>query len=240
MKTINFKNENRGQGLTRALDRLWDSWKLLNNGKFQETDENFTLTNTNGDIFIATKAAEPFVARMYNRYYEIDKKLFEVYEGQNPTGGYFILYRFKVPNKRNEFVISSIGGFAEGSSIHFEVEEKTNTATNSESSLWRKQKYNSQELGLISMSYMKGLFPKPKSGELLNDKGDGNGGFTFYYNVSYYDKYSEAFQTAYNSGAFARSNSERDWNDLMSRVLSAQPIDIVDFSLLEEYWLNEK
>lgn len=104
----------------------------------------------------------------------------------------------------------------------------------------KKQKYNSQELGLISMSYMKGLFPKPKAGELLNDQGDGNGSFTFYYDDNYYKKYSTAFKDAYNSGAFARSNSETDWNNLMSKVLSAQSVDLQDRRSLEEYWLNEK
>ena len=192
MQTIQFKNVNRGQGLSRALDELWDSWQTLKDGSFSETEENFTLTSTNGSAFKALKTGEPFAAKMYNRHYETDKQFFEVYEGQNPTGGYFILYRFKDPNKRNQFVISTIGGVAEGSSIHFEVTGDTNAATSlATSAPWRKQKYNSQELGLISMSYMKGLFPKPKVGELLNDKGDGNGGFTFYYDNNYYDRYSK-------------------------------------------------
>ena len=104
----------------------------------------------------------------------------------------------------------------------------------------KKQKFNSQELGLISMSYMKGLFPKPKSGELLNDQGDGNGGFTFYYDDAYYNKYSNAFKEAYNSGSFARSNSESDWNNLMSKVLSAQPVDSSNLSSLEKYFLSEE
>ena len=162
MQTINFKNENRGQGLTRALDQLWDSWKLLDKGTLNETNETFTLTNTNGDTFVAAKTGEPFAAKMYNRHYETDKGIFEVYEGQNPTGGYFLLYRFKDNGRRNEFVISSIGGVAEGSSIHFEIEPETKTSVSPTSSSWRKQNFNSQELGLISMSYMKNLFPKPK------------------------------------------------------------------------------
>jgi hypothetical protein len=126
MQTIHFKNECRGNGLTRALDQLWESWKLLNHGTFVETDENFILTNTNGDTFTARKTGEPIAAKMYNRYYETDKRFFEVYEGQNPTGGYFILYRLKDPNKQNEFAISTIGGVAEGSSIHFEIRSKSN------------------------------------------------------------------------------------------------------------------
>ena len=133
MQKIYFKNENRGQGLTRALDQLWDSWKLLDGGTFSETNESFTLNNINGDTFIAGKKSEPLTA-MCNRHYETDKRIFEIYEGQNPTGGYFILYRFKDTNRQNEFVISSIGGVAEGSSIHFEVKAETNTSNSSKSS----------------------------------------------------------------------------------------------------------
>ena len=98
----------------------------------------------------------------------------------------------------------------------------------------KKQKYDSQELALISMSYMKGLFPKPTSGELLNDQGDGNGGFTFYYDDNCFTKYSNAFKEAYNSGAFARSNSEADWNNLMTKILSAQSVSLEDASSFEE------
>ncbi|RYZ25624.1 MAG: hypothetical protein EOO10_17790, partial [Chitinophagaceae bacterium] len=239
MQTIHFKNENRGQGMSRALDELWDSWQLLKDGFFSETEEAFTLESTDGSTFKAAKTGEPFAAKMYNRHFETDKQFFEVYEGQNPTGGYFILYRFSAPNKRNEFVISTIGGVAEGSSIHFEVKGEAGAITNSTSYVWKMQKFNSQELGLISMSYMKGLFPKAKIGELLNDKGDGNGGFTFYYDSNYYDRYSKAFKEAYNSGTFANSNAESDWNNLMTKVISAQLASVDDKASLEEYWLNE-
>ncbi|MBP6425694.1 MAG: hypothetical protein KA278_08235 [Flavobacterium sp.] len=121
MKKIKLKDENRGQGLGMALDELWNTWKLLDNGTYYETDTNFTLTNTNGDSFVASKTEELFAAKMYNRFIETDLKVFNVYEGQNPTGGYFILYKFKNADRQNEFVISSIGGIAGGSSIVFEV-----------------------------------------------------------------------------------------------------------------------
>lgn len=121
LKTISIKSEIRGKGLFRALDVLWESWKLLDKGSFSESKENFTLTNQKGDTFIASKTKELFVAKIYNRFISADVKLFEVYEGSNPTGGFFILYRFKDVNRRNEFAISSLGGFGDGSVIIFEI-----------------------------------------------------------------------------------------------------------------------
>jgi hypothetical protein len=104
----------------------------------------------------------------------------------------------------------------------------------------KKQTYNSQELGLISMSYLKGLFPKPKSGELLIDDGDKKGGFTFYYDETYYTKYSESIQRAYQSGSFARSNSEKEWINLLNKVTAAVSSESVDTSNLKTYWLTEE
>ena len=113
--------ENRSGGPGRAIDELWESWKLLDKGTFQESDENFILTNQTGEKFIALKKGELFAAKMYNQHLSVDLRNFDVYEGQNPTGGYFILYHFKADNRRNEFVIAGIMGIAGGSSISFET-----------------------------------------------------------------------------------------------------------------------
>ena len=121
MRTISIKSENRGAGPGRAIDELWDSWKLLDTGSFIENEENFALTNLKGETFIASKTGELVAAKLYNRFISADMKLFDVYEGQNPKGGYFILYRFKDPGRRNEFVLSSIMGVAAGSSINFDT-----------------------------------------------------------------------------------------------------------------------
>ena len=121
MKTIHIKMENRSGGPGRAVDELWDSWKLLDKGTFQESDENFILTNHKGEKFIAAKTGELFAAKMYNQHLSVDLKLFDIYEGQNPTGGYFILYRFKADNRRNEFMLAGVFGIAGGSSINFEI-----------------------------------------------------------------------------------------------------------------------
>lgn len=121
MKTIKVKMENRSSGPGRANDDLWESWKLLDNGTFQESEENFILTNQKGEIFIALKKSELFAAKIYNQHLSIDLKNFELYEGENPTGGYFILYRLRAENRRNVFMIAGIFGIAGGSSINFET-----------------------------------------------------------------------------------------------------------------------
>lgn len=102
----------------------------------------------------------------------------------------------------------------------------------------KKQTFNSQELGLISLSYMKELFPKPKTGELLIDGGDGQGSFTFYYNNEYYDRYCKAIINAAQSGKFAKSNSEKDWNSLLIKVSSAVDCN-PNLEELRKYWLSE-
>ena len=121
MKILKITNQNRGQGIMVALDELWESWKLLENGTYSEDKDNIILTNTNGEIFKASKDGELMAARMYNRFIETDLKAFNVFEGPNPSGGYFIFYKFKDPNRDNECIIASIGGIAGGSSIVFKV-----------------------------------------------------------------------------------------------------------------------
>ena len=121
MKTIKFIMENRSSGPGRAVDELWDSWKLLDRGTFQESDDEFILINLKGEKFITLKKGELFASKIYNQYLSVDLKFHDVYEGKNPSGGYYILYRFKEENRRNEFVIAGIMGVAGGSSINFEV-----------------------------------------------------------------------------------------------------------------------
>lgn len=123
MQIISIKMENRSNGPGRAADDLWDSWKFLDKGSFMESEEIFTLTNLKGETFIASKTGELTAAKIYNRFISTDLNLFDVYEGQNPNGGYFILYRFKDEKRRKEFVISTIMGVGGGSSINFEIDE---------------------------------------------------------------------------------------------------------------------
>ena len=121
MKKISFKLENKGSGIASATDELWGKWKELNNGEFEENESQFIMRSTKNEEYVVEKKGELIVTKMSNRYLSVDLKSFEVYEGQNPTGGYFILYRFKDVNRRNEFVISTIMGMAVGSLISFVV-----------------------------------------------------------------------------------------------------------------------
>ncbi|WCC44044.1 hypothetical protein PJW08_09520 [Tenacibaculum finnmarkense] len=122
IKKIKFKKENRRSGMGRANDQLWKEWKKLENGEFYENDSQFVLKSTDNQKYVAEKSGVLVAAKMYNRFLSADLENFEVYEGQNPSGGYFILYKFKDENKQNEFVITSIMGIAEGSYIILEIE----------------------------------------------------------------------------------------------------------------------
>jgi hypothetical protein len=121
MGKIIFGMENRGSGLGRANDELWDIWSRLNTGIFEESETQYILQTTDNLIFKAAKSGELVVAKMSNKHLSADYVNFEVYEGENPSGGYFLLYRFKEPSRRNEFLIATIMGLIEGSSISFKV-----------------------------------------------------------------------------------------------------------------------
>jgi len=104
----------------------------------------------------------------------------------------------------------------------------------------KKQKYSLEELDLISMSYLNELFPLPKSGELLVEEGTGDKSCTLYYEKNYFQKYLNAFKHIFNSGAFKRTNCEAVWNNLMSKLLSAEDFEPGEIDTFGNYWLTEK
>lgn len=102
----------------------------------------------------------------------------------------------------------------------------------------RIQRLNGQELALLSTALMKNLFPKPQKGHLLVKDGIGDGSCILYFESSYFTQLTSAIRNSYNSGAFAKSNSEDDWNDFMYAVESAKPDISFDSTSLRPHFLS--
>jgi hypothetical protein len=119
---IKFKSENRGQGVGRVLDELWNNWQDLDSGSFLENENKIVLVSKSGNKYSAEKQGDLLGARIHNKFLANDLKMFEIYEGKNPSEGYFLLYRFRDSSRRNEYIIASIMGFVLGSSINFLTE----------------------------------------------------------------------------------------------------------------------
>ena len=66
--------------------------------------------------------SEIILAQQINNYLHVDIKNFEVYELRNTEHGNFLLYRSKKENTKNTFIITSLAGIINGSSIWFKIE----------------------------------------------------------------------------------------------------------------------
>lgn len=104
--------------------------------------------------------------------------------------------------------------------------------------VWRFKRLDGQELALLSTALMKNLFPKPQKGQLLVKDGLGDGSCILYFEPSYFTKLTSAIRNSYNSGAFAKSNAEDDWNDFMYTVESAKPENKIDINSLRPHFMS--
>lgn len=103
----------------------------------------------------------------------------------------------------------------------------------------KTQKFNPEQLGMLTVSLMKNLFPRPTKGQLLlNENGGENGSFTFYFTPEYHALLASKFQEAYVDGKFAQSNSEADWIDLMQTLNNAKTVNSIDFTNLTNHFLT--
>lgn len=88
----------------------------------------------------------------------------------------------------------------------------------------KKVKLNSGQIGLLTSALLKNLFPQPDSGELLHSKSDIDESICFYFENSYYDRLTKEIKIHFDKGSFARSNSERDWTNLMNVINQADEV----------------
>lgn len=114
-KKITLRLKNRGSGMGKISDEIWNSWESLEGGALTEDIEKIQLKNSKGEVFTFLKTKELLASKMYNRFLSHELTQFDIYEEGN-----FLLYRFKNENRRNEFVISGIMGMI-CSSISFEI-----------------------------------------------------------------------------------------------------------------------
>ncbi|MCP9199025.1 hypothetical protein MKO06_03835 [Gramella sp. GC03-9] len=100
----------------------------------------------------------------------------------------------------------------------------------------KKQTFNSSELGMLSNAYLKELFPLPKRGELLSKCE--NSDCTLLFEINYHKKLYSVIVEKFNEGQFARSNAEIEWNNLMTKIGSAQITEAQgeDYDI---YWLSK-
>jgi len=104
--------------------------------------------------------------------------------------------------------------------------------------VWRFKRLHGQELALLTTALMKNLFPKPQKGQLLVKDGLGDGSCILYFERSYFAKLTSEIRSSYNSGAFAKSNAEDDWNDFMFALESAKLDNNIDIKLLRPHFLS--
>ena len=121
-KNINVTKEIQGNGAFSFNNETWEFLKKINNGKFVESEQAYTVKLTNGINLSFPKNSEIIAAKMYNQHLSTDLNLFEVCELLDSENGNFLLYRAKKEDIKDTFIVASIGGFMAGSSIWFKIE----------------------------------------------------------------------------------------------------------------------
>lgn len=87
----------------------------------------------------------------------------------------------------------------------------------------KKKKLNSQQLGLLSSAFIKSLFVLPKKRELLvGETSRKDLSVDLYFSDEYHEKLDLDIRSKYYNGEFSKSNSEKEWNDLMIAINTAE------------------
>jgi hypothetical protein len=102
---------------------------------------------------------------------------------------------------------------------------------------YKSIRLNGQELALLFMALSKGLFDRPKKGQVYYESYQ-DGSCTLYFKRDYYSSLAGSVEIAYYQGKFRQSNSEADWNYLKDKIDSAeisQKDNIEDLELYSIY-----
>lgn len=93
------------------------------------------------------------------------------------------------------------------------------------------QVFNSGQLSLLSIGFMRDFLPKPQRGSILfKEMVDGK--MKFYFEPNYYEVVKVAFD--YYKSDFQQSNSAREWLELKSKVDTAIEEKNVDSRIIDE------
>jgi hypothetical protein len=103
-----------------------------------------------------------------------------------------------------------------GHYIKLRVEPMVNEVVSVEND-YKSIRLNGQELSLLFIALSKGLFHRPKKGQIYYESHN-NGNCTLYFKRDYYTLLTSSIFTAFYQGKFRQSNAETDWNELKERI----------------------
>lgn len=96
------------------------------------------------------------------------------------------------------------------------------------------KRLNGQQLALLYIALSKGLFQRPKKGQIYCESHN-NGDSTLYFKRDYYPTFIESIFKSHYFGNFAQSNAEDDWNNLMNILNKADIASKENIESLELY-----
>lgn len=100
-------------------------------------------------------------------------------------------------------------------------------------------KLNGKRLALLFMALSKGLFNRPRKGQIYyEDHNDGS--CTLYFKRDYYATLTDSIFRAYSQGKFAQSNAESDWTDLKNAIDGAKTNERIGVENLKLYGLYDE
>ena len=98
---------------------------------------------------------------------------------------------------------------------------------------------NRQRLALLFIALSRGLFKRPKKGEVYFESHP-DGSSTLYFKRDYYVSLSDSIFEAYYQGKFARSNAESEWIDLKNAIDGAKVSEKKDIENLTIYSIYDE
>lgn len=98
---------------------------------------------------------------------------------------------------------------------------------------------NGQRLALLYIALSKGLFKRPRKGQIFYE-GHNDGSCTLFFKRDYYALLTDSIFTVYYQGKFTQSNAESDWNDLKETIDNAEISERDDVESLELYGLYDE
>lgn len=98
---------------------------------------------------------------------------------------------------------------------------------------------NGQRLALLYIALSKGLFKRPRKGQIFYESHN-DGSCTLFFKRDYYASLTESIFTVYYQGKFAQSNAESDWNDLKNTIDKAEISEREDIENLKLYGIFDE
>jgi hypothetical protein len=125
-----------------------------------------------------------------------------------------------------------------GHYIKIRVEPMIDEVASSEND-FKSVRLNSQELALLYSALTKGLFRRPRKGQVYYES-HMDTSCTLYFMRDYYTALKKSISHKYLLGEFARSNAESDWNELKNNIDNATISDRDNIEALELYSIYDE